>query len=217
MFLLTSLVGCCKAAPSWSKRWLLTSRGCSALKKAFFSSEPCRWHSEPCVSNSVRSHCLPFPALYSAEAVAMAKTLGRYGETRWFSFRCVNIFWMLSHHFQAKVEKECAANLLNIIIFFFSYGPYVFSVRQVLLSENLFRSHWSQVELIWELWKKCIEKGFVACRATGNSCSLALALTLLLFMALGKSLNFLISGSVSLPVKEDNYYYHIPTRQDFLL
>lgn len=119
MFLLTSLVGCCKAAPSWSKRWLLTSRGCSALKKAFFSSEPCRWHSEPCVSNSVRSHCLPFPALYSAEAVAMAKTLGRYGETRWFSFRCVNIFWMLSHHFQAKVEKECAANLLNIIIFFF--------------------------------------------------------------------------------------------------
>lgn len=88
-------------------------------KKGIFSSEPCRWHSEPCVSNSVRSHCLPFPALYSAEAVAMAKTSGRYRETRWFSFRCVNIFWMLSHHFQAKVEKECAANLLNIIIFFF--------------------------------------------------------------------------------------------------
>lgn len=57
LFLLTTLISCCEAAPSWMEAVpalepvLIPTRG-------IFSRQPCRWHSEPCLSKP-REQSLP--------------------------------------------------------------------------------------------------------------------------------------------------------------
>lgn len=111
---------------------------------------------------------------------------------------------MLLCYFQARVEKENAAKLLKIKI---THEILVARSKCILCQAGLLirKSHLKPLESSRTdlgIVEKVDRKGLcVACRADGNSCLLVLILTLLLFMALGKSLNFLISGSVSLPVK----------------
>lgn len=66
---------------------------------------------------------------------------------------CAEVLCALLNCFQDKAQRECAVNLLKIKITFLSlrHTPYVFSLRQFLLSEDLVRSHWTRLELIREL------------------------------------------------------------------
>lgn len=90
LFLLTALISCCEAVPSWMETVALALEPVRIPARGIFSRQPCRWHSEPCLSKPREQPWLPFPSVHGAAAAGMGETFGTEKEAG-------VIRWLLKH------------------------------------------------------------------------------------------------------------------------